>query len=175
VTICTKNRELFFEDKGIKRTAEHCWSEIPRHFMNVQLDESVVMPNHLHGVIIINPVGVQHAEPLQRIEHIEPLQKIQHAEPLQNGYQHLVSGSLGVIIRSYKAAVTKECRKNGWVSFAWQRNYHEHIVRNEKELQRIRHYIQNNLLKWELDRENPESENFNLDPDLYWREIYEQP
>lgn len=55
----------------------------------------------------------------------------------------------------------------------WQRNYYEHIVRNESELSRIREYIQNNSLKWDLDRENPSSKNFNLDHDDYWKEIYD--
>ncbi len=54
----------------------------------------------------------------------------------------------------------------------WQPNYYEHIIRNEKELSRIREYIQNNPLKWDLDRENPMSKNFNLDHDTYWKEVY---
>jgi len=56
----------------------------------------------------------------------------------------------------------------------WQRSYYEHIIRNEKELSRIREYIQNNPLKWDMDRENPESRNFNLDHDTYWKEVYER-
>jgi hypothetical protein len=54
----------------------------------------------------------------------------------------------------------------------WQRNYYERIIRNENELSRIREYIQNNPLRWDLDRENPLSKNFNLDHGLYWKEIY---
>jgi putative transposase len=54
----------------------------------------------------------------------------------------------------------------------WQRNYYEHVIRNEKELNRIRDYIQNNPLRWEFDRENPISKNFNLDHDTYWKEVY---
>ena len=55
----------------------------------------------------------------------------------------------------------------------WQRNYYEHVIRNENELYRITEYIQNNPLKWDLDRENPLSKNFNLDHDRYWKEIYD--
>jgi hypothetical protein len=57
--------------------------------------------------------------------------------------------------------------------FAWQSRFYEHIIRNEKELSRIREYIQDNPLKWDLDRENPISKNFNLDHDSYWKEVYE--
>jgi hypothetical protein len=55
----------------------------------------------------------------------------------------------------------------------WQRNYYEHIIRNENELNRIREYIQNNPLEWDLDRENPLSKNFNLKHNQYWKEIYD--
>jgi len=60
-------------------------------------------------------------------------------------------GSLGVIIRTFKGAVKKWCNENGFQKFKWQRNYYEHIIRNEKDLYRIRKYISLNPLKWELD------------------------
>jgi REP element-mobilizing transposase RayT len=55
----------------------------------------------------------------------------------------------------------------------WQRNYYDHVIRDENELSRIREYIHNNPLKWDLDRENPLSKNFDLDHDRYWKEIYD--
>ena len=66
-----------------------------------------------------------------------------------------VLGSLGVIIRTYKGAVTRKCRKAGLDYFGWQRNYYEHIVRNEQERDRIREYIQNNPFNWDQDEYNP--------------------
>lgn len=54
VTICTANRELFFNDAGIRQIAEQCWVEMPRHSAAVTLDEWVVMPNHLHGIVAID-------------------------------------------------------------------------------------------------------------------------
>jgi len=144
----------------VGNVAKKFWLEIPKHFQNVELDQFVIMPNHIHGVIMIydyKPVGVQYIEPLQ-----------------ENKYQHIIPGSIGSIIRSYKSAVTRWCNKNNHQNFQWQRNYYEHIIRNENELNRIREYIQNNPLKWELDRENPKSKNFNLEHDLYWKEIYER-
>ncbi len=138
-----------------ERTKEF-WQEIPTHFENVRLGVFVVMPNNIHGIIMINNIGVQ------------------NFEPPQNRFQHIIPKSLGSIIRTYKSALTSWCKNNGFASFRWQRNYYEHIIRNEEELNRIREYIQNNPLKWELDRENPESRNFNLEHDLYWKEVYEQ-
>jgi REP element-mobilizing transposase RayT len=86
--------------------AKRCWEEIPKHFPNVELDEHVVMPNHIHGIIVLNnPVGV---------EYIQPLPK---------AFQHVISKSLGSIVRSYKAAVSRECRKRKYPDFSWQRNY----------------------------------------------------
>ena len=168
ITICTHNRRCMLGNINSEmaelfstgNVAKKFWLEIPTHFQNVELDQFVIMPNHIHGVIKIydhKPVGVQYIEPLQ-----------------ENKYQHIIPKSIGSIIRSYKSAVTRWCSKNNHQNFQWQRNYYEHIIRNENELNRIREYIQNNPLKWELDRENPESKNFNLDHDLYWKEIYGQ-
>ena len=84
-----------------------CWDEVPRHFRDVELDGFIVMPNHLHGIIIIQNVGVQNFEPLQK----------------QNMFQHIIPKSLGSIIRTYKSAVTHWCRNNGYGNFEWQRNY----------------------------------------------------
>ena len=122
--------------------ARQCWLDIPNHFENVELDEYVVMPNHVHGIIIIKGhVGVQYIEP-QRIE------------PRRNKFQHIIPGSLGSIIRSYKASVTRQCRRAGLVLFRWQRNYYEHIVRDEKDFRRIQEYIHYNPFKWSLEKEN---------------------
>ena len=121
VTICTKDRKLFFEDEFIKSIAETFWKEIPKHFINVKLDEFIIMPNHLHGIIIIEndiAVGTGH-------------------RPVQIGQGNALP------LREQK-------------NFAWQPRFYEHIIRDEIELNKIREYIINNPLKWELDIENPE-------------------
>jgi len=64
--------------------------------------------------------------------------------------------TLGKIIRFYKAKITRLFHDRGFNNFVWQRNYYEHIIRNEDELNKIREYIQNNPLIWHLDRDNPE-------------------
>ena len=145
VTICTKNREFLFgeivngvivlNDAG--KIAQQCWLEIPEHFPCVSLDKFVIMPNHIHGIIIINHVaGVQNIEPLQQF----------------NQFQKIIPNSIGSIVRGFKIGVTKWFRQNNILNVVWQRNYYEHIIRNEKELNKIREYIINNPLKWGLDK-----------------------
>ena len=96
------------------------------------------MPNHIHGIIIINNVETGHAPSLQ-----------------------LKRPSLGNIVGSYKSAVTKWCNKNE-ILFKWQSRYFERIIRNEPELYKIRKYIKLNPLKWEIEKNNPD----NIDYDM---------
>jgi len=148
VTICSFDKELIFGKitngqiilSEVGRIALKYLEEIPKHFDDVFVDENVIMPNHIH--IIISIVGAQ------------------NFEPQRNEYQKIIPKSIGSIIRSYKAAVTKWCRENGLNDFKWQRNFFEHIIRNDEDYIRIREYIRNNLLQWELDEENPLSTNF---------------
>ena len=145
ITICTKNKECLFgnvinstvELTSIGRIAHKSWLNINKHFENIELDEFIIMPNHIHGIITINDVGAQ------------------YIEPLQNKFQYIIPKSIGSIIRTYKSAVSRWCNRNGYKNFKWQRNYFEHIIRNEKEINEIREYIINNPLKWDLDKENP--------------------
>lgn len=162
VTVCTEDRKEYFGNvesgvmclSEIGAVAERCLRDIPNHFDNVELDEIVVMPNHVHMVTaIVSRVGAQHIVPL-------PDQR--------NTFQHVVPGSLGSIIRGFKIGVTKWSRENG-KPFGWQPNYYEHIIRNERSLERIREYITHNPLKWELDVENPKC--VNLDK-RYYEEIF---
>jgi REP element-mobilizing transposase RayT len=124
-----------------------CWQAIPDHFPHVELDAYVVMPNHVHGIIVItDPVGAQHAAPLQ-------------SAPPQSSRTNVQPGSLGAIVRSFKSAVTKrinELRDMPGTPF-WQRNYWEHIVRNKDSLERIREYIENNPPRWAEDQLHPEA------------------
>ena len=155
VTVCTWNRECLFGDvvDGEMRLNElgeivrACWHEIPDHFPHVGSDEFVIMPNHVHGILVIvetNVVGARHAVPLQN-QCTE-----QFGKPL--------AGSIPTIIRSFKSAVTKrinDLRGTPGVS-VWQRNYYEHVIRDEESLNRIRQYIVENPRRWHLDRENPD-------------------
>jgi putative transposase len=122
-----------------------CWNEIPNHFPNVELDAFIVMPNHLHGIVALTNGGrgVQLNAP-----DLTTANNFKSISPKK--------GTLSVIIRTYKAAVTTECRKRKYHFHGWPRNYYEHIVRNEDLLGRIREYIVSNPLQWQFDRENPD-------------------
>ena len=161
VTICTKDRACLFGDvsDGVMRLNQmgqivwQCWLAIPDHFPHVLLDEFVVMPNHVHGIIVImatHIVGARHAVGAT------------HASPLQNddtptrprGPQRQ---SVASIVGSFKSAATKRINEQRGTPGApvWQRNYYEHIIRDDESLNRIRQYIAENPLHWYLDRENP--------------------
>ncbi|MDR3559377.1 MAG: hypothetical protein P4L62_02845 [Candidatus Pacebacteria bacterium] len=150
VTICTKDREYFFGDiadqkinsSNIGIIAQRCWLEIPNHFPHIALDEFVIMPNHIHGIIeIINPepVGGNNYCPLRDLP-----------------WQTLWARSLSSAVRGFKIGVTKWCNENNYY-FCWQQNYFDHIVRNDAELNRIREYIRNNPANWNRDRNNSEN------------------
>jgi len=147
ITICTFNRECLFGDvvngqmclNEIGRVVVDEWTSSGRIRKEIGLDEFIVMPNHLHGVVIItesNVVGATGRSPLQR----GPRPK-----------------SLGAFIAGFKSAATKRinelCGTPG--EPIWQRNYYEHVVHDEHELNDIREYIAKNPLKWEMDGENP--------------------
>ena len=169
VTMCVKNKENSLGEiidgevllSEIGKISEKCWNEIPMHYPCVQLDKYVIMPNHIHGIIIIiDDVGAEDFQPLRPrtqkninigVENFQPLH-----QPKINQYQKIIPKSLGSIMRGFKIGVTKYCDQQKYTHFALQRNYHEHIVRNENELNRIRKYIMNNPLQWQFDRENPD-------------------
>jgi len=146
VTVCVQNRQSVFgkvtNGRMILTEAGHMveeeWLKTPAVRPQVQLDEFVVMPNHFHGIIMIRNeptiVGATH-----RVAPTGP-----------------TAGSVGAMMTQFKSIATKRMRALGHSSFAWQRNYYEHIVRDEDSLNRIREYILTNPLRWDLDRENPE-------------------
>jgi REP element-mobilizing transposase RayT len=141
VTICTKNRECIFvgadyhppeiiQLSKIGNIAKQCWEEIPNHYSFVSLNQFVIMPNHVHGIISI--------EHKMRADNNPPL--------------HMVTGTVGAIVRGYKIGVTKWCRQNTNIYDVWQRNYYEHIIRDQKDLERIQKYIRSNPASWTKDR-----------------------
>ena len=156
VTIRVDNGKSLFGDivdgkmilSAFGEIANTLWYEIKNHIHNVRLREFVVMPNHIHGIVeITNHVanGV--------------LVGARHASPLQHGINNRRGGAcpaptLGTIIGSYKSAVSKHIRQLGFVEFEWQRNYFEHIIRNENSYEYIANYITNNPATWENDRFN---------------------
>jgi len=125
--------------------ANKYWSEIPVHFPFVQLDEFVIMPNHVHGIIIINkPVETQNLASLQ----IQNFASLQSQSKNKFGSQ---SKNLASIIRGFKIGVTKNARKIQ-ADFAWQSRFHDHIIRNEDSFNRIQQYILTNPQNWTNDK-----------------------
>ncbi len=158
ITICTHNRKHIFGNvaDGEMRLNEYgvvardFWCQIPKRYGNVILDEFVVMPNHFHGIIGIeykfeqNPVGAIHELPLRDGFKINS----------KNEQMKRRKMLLPKIIGWYKMNVSKQVNillGNTGRRF-WQRNYYEHIIRNDKSLHHIRDYIINNPTKWEEDR-----------------------
>ncbi len=142
VRIVTQRREcLFGEIVGgemyLSRYGEiiqEWWNNIPGHFPNVETGAFVSMPNHIHGIIYIIDG--------RRSREIPPLHK----------------RTLGQIVAYFKYQSTKEMNamdNTGTITKFWQRNYYEHIIRNEKELQQKTDYILDNLSRWDDDEENP--------------------
>ena len=118
--------------------AQEEWIRTARIRENVILDKFIVMPNHIHG-IIINDVGAYGNTPLRVVRFRSP------------------SMTIGAIVRGYKSVVTKRVNELCGVPSnpVWQRNYYERIVRDELESHHIKEYISNNPLKWDEDQNNP--------------------
>ena len=125
------------------KVVEQCWTQIPAHFPGVQLDAFVVMPNHVHGIVVI-------AADIQATRN----QWWRWVRLNAEGFGAPLSGSLPTILRSFKAAVTRQLNlmhRSPGAPF-WQRGYHESVVRSDRALRRIRQYIRNNPAKWQHDR-----------------------
>ena len=157
ITICTKARQCLFGNvvKGemqlnsLGNIALNCWQTIPAHFSHIELDTFVVMPNHLHGILIITDklVGAQHCCALN-----------QHIDCNTEQFGKPVPGSIYTVIRSYKGVVSKRINII-WQTKGqsiWQRNFYEHIGREQKSVDNIQQYILNNPQRWADDPENPQ-------------------
>mgnify|MGYP000985317095 FL=1 len=220
ITICTRNREHYF-GKMIQNTmhlteigkqAEMCWNAIPEHFPFVILDEFVVMPNHIHGILVFdksnamvavvetqnfaslqtdqtnptnqtdptnptNPINpINPTDPTNQINPTNPINPIDPTNPTDPTNQinptnpidspdpgipnnppstknkfGPQSQNLGSVVRGFKIGVTKFTNNNN-LEFGWQPRFHDHIIRNEAEFQRIKHYIATNPQNWDNDK-----------------------
>jgi len=155
VTVCTRDRECLFGDvhdgimdfSSVGKIVRTFWSEIPVHVPGVELDEFVVMPNHIHGIVMIREKSCRNVACNVSTDNVSTItSELAKISPKP--------GSLGVIIRSFKSAVTNWCRKYNH-DFAWQPRFYDEIIRNEQMLEKVREYIRNNPMQWELDKENP--------------------
>lgn len=159
ITICTKDRIHYFGEiengkmlyTPVGAIANVLWYEIKNHAKNVTFGEFVVMPNHIHGILILN-------EDTDRVDDVETLHETSlHHQPSNDEKNEQMSnispkaGSISTIIRSYKSAVTKHANRLG-LPFEWQARFHDHIIRNAQSFDHISNYILNNPLNWDKDK-----------------------
>ncbi|MCB0044280.1 MAG: hypothetical protein KDD92_02500 [Caldilineaceae bacterium] len=171
ITICTQNRRHFFGRiegatmrlSKIGDVAARNWADIPLFSIGVRVDEFMVMPNHLHGIIVLertpadqNILGINQDSQ----DHVETLQcNVSTSTMDQDEFAAKMSqispraGSVSAIVRSYKSAVTRTVRRLGFTDFGWQARFYDSIIRHERSLQRVRAYIQANPARWDKDRD----------------------
>ena len=177
VTICTKNKETYFgnvvegdmELSKVGDIAKKMWLEIPNRFEYVIIDEYVIMPNHIHGIIMItdnnfgntlegenSPISRNAPRRVHGMQHDSVINK-NTPRRVHTGIHPLIKKSVSSIINHFKGNVKRWCNKNGFKHFSWQSRYYDRVIRNEKELTDTRQYILDNPLKWEIDKNNPEN------------------
>jgi len=135
--------------------ARRCWMEIPDHF-SVDLDVFQVMPNHVHGIVIIRDDDIAMDRDVRGCNGRDVQLNVSTAANRMSAISPKV-GSLGVVLRTYKAAVTTMARSINHPDFAWQPRYHDHIIGTERAFKKIQEYIVNNVARWEFDKGNPEN------------------
>jgi putative transposase len=149
-----KNFEMKLNQFG--KIAEKCWLDIPNHFLDVVLDHFVVMPNHVHGIIIIKENSPPSSVMAKNFWPLRWMGDVGGSVP----WQTKLSRSLSSIVRGFKIGVTKGVHDVGESNFYWHRSFHDHVLRNEIELNNIRGYIKNNPRNWEIDRNSHDEDDY---------------
>jgi putative transposase len=152
ITICTKNKELYFGNvlggemvlNDFGKIVQRHWMNIPLHNSMITLGEFVTMPNHIHGILILHKDNAE--APERSLKNDDGTFK--HEFMTQIAPQ---AGSVSTIIRSYKSSVTKWANENN-LPFAWQARFHDHIIRDDEEFNVISNYITLNPKSWQKDR-----------------------
>lgn len=163
ITICTKNREHYFgeiENKKMKlselgKLAYEFWKEIPNHFPFVELGNFVVMPNHTHGILIIDKNAIVQTRLIASQPLIAYLQQTETRQNKTGGitgnHNPMFHDNISRIIRWYKGRCSFEIRKIH-TDFGWQSRFHDHIIRNDASFNRIQNYIETNPENWKEDK-----------------------
>lgn len=159
ITICTNKRKCLFGNivqnevnlNELGNAVLDIWYSLPNKYSNIELDEFVIMPNHVHGIIVIKDVvEAIHELPLQ-----ENISSHKNYELSQKERRNMLLPKVIGYFKMNSAKVINQKNSSSGTSL-WQRNYYEHIIRNEYELDRVREYIINNQIKWYLDYDNPD-------------------
>lgn len=176
VTLCVRHRRCLFGEvverrmhrSSIGEAAHRCWQRIPDHVPHVELDAFVIMPNHMHGILLLREERAEASGEEGATSHQDaasPPASAAASRGLEGrqgsrsaAYYARISpakNSLGVVVRTYKGAVTRWCRRNKHPAFAWHRSYYEHSIRHRRALERIRRYIAENPARWHAERYRP--------------------
>ncbi len=157
VTICTKGHQCLFGEiqegrmqlNATGRIASAQWQQLPNRFTDLELGEWIIMPNHIHGILVITSRGeASHNKSLAL-----PVSISKDASPLRP--TGTTPGSLAAIIQNYKSITSRKLSSQieNIKGSVWQRNYYEHIIRNERDLHAISEYILANPQNWQKDTE----------------------
>jgi putative transposase len=158
VTICTQDSECFFGDvvggmqmNDAGQMVCRIWNDLPVKYPGIEIDEFILMPNHFHGIVVIVGAPLVGALPSGTVIGNNETRAGTRPAP-----------TLGDVVGAFKSITTQQyaygVRQNNWPPFRgklWQRNYYEHVIRNEEEMERIRQYIVGNPAKWDEDEDNP--------------------
>lgn len=158
VTVCTHGRWCLFGEvvdeemqlSSAGKMVEEVWQALPKRSPAIQTDEFVVMPNHVHGIVMINDNDSTNTDSTVNTPRVVGATLV------------VARPTVGDVMSAFKSITTTQyihgVKTNQWTPFngkLWQRNYYEHIIRNDEDLNRVREYILLNPLKWNLDKENP--------------------
>ena len=163
VTLCTRGQECVLGRilDGVMHHSEigdlvvEEWLRTPHVRAGMSLDEWVVMPNHLHGIIVIEGTGAVAGREINRASGANrgSAETPRRGISTRQGNSTLRAGSLGAIIGQFKSVSTKRICALGYHRFAWQPRFYDHVVRDDSSLARIRQYILDNPARWEDERE----------------------
>ncbi|MGC1390579.1 MAG: transposase [Bacteroidales bacterium] len=168
VTICCHERQSCFGSfcdneiipSEIGKIASQFWLEIPNHFPHVKLDEFIIMPNHIHGILVLDysHVGTRHGVSLHVPSndnvgscHGMTLPPRKGSNQNINKFSKPLKNSVSVVVNQYKSSVKRWCNKKGFSNFQWQSRFYDQILRSEISIEKIREYIYNNLINWPND------------------------
>ena len=158
ISICTANRQHYFgkifnaeiQLSVIGKYAYECWMNIRKHFPYFYLDAFVIMPNHVHGIVLIEKPYIDMGPALKIVEteHALPLQTTKQPHPR---FRDQGKNTISAMVGSFKSAVTRFCNENKF-QFGWQSRFHDHIIRDTSEFHSTRNYILFNPGNWKDDK-----------------------
>ena len=158
ITICIHKQKMLLKIKDVQMMIGSVWNSLPDRFPSLELDEFIIMPNHIHAILCMNVVGADLVS-------------------ARNKMKSMSAPTISRIVQAFKSITTFKyilgVKENNWPLFnkrLWQRNYYDHIIRSEKALNYIREYIVNNPIRWEFDKENPLGKMDKKEED-FWKEI----